>query len=182
MLEQGPARHQRVPVGVGQGGAGVGQLHQIGVDQPEGPAGDEHGRAVEDVLAGRAPVDPVPCVALDRGGEGLDQRDDRIATQPGRPPDLAGIEVTGHARLGDRRRRLRWHDPHVGLRRGQGGFDVEQGLQPGPGAGGLEQFVGDQDGLEEATGPRRVSRQKTASPRHPADGCRSGVGRLRPER
>ncbi len=59
MLQQGAAGHQGVAVGLGQGGAAVSEAEQIGVDQPERPLGDEHGRAVEDVLAGRAPVHPL---------------------------------------------------------------------------------------------------------------------------
>ena len=70
VLQQGSAGHHGVAVGVGEIARNAcAEPGQVGVDQPRrGALGHQHGRSVQDVLAGRAAVHPAArrpptCVA-----------------------------------------------------------------------------------------------------------------------
>lgn len=58
-LQEGAGGDEGVAVAFGERGAAVGESGEVRVDQPPGTVGDEHGGAVEDVLAGRPEMNPV---------------------------------------------------------------------------------------------------------------------------
>jgi hypothetical protein len=119
-------------VGVGQAGAGVGGGAQVVQQRPEGPAGDQHGRRVEHVLAGRALVDVAGDLGREPVGELADQRHHRVAGGPGQLAQLGRVEPVGPAVGGDRLGGLDRDQPGLGRRPGQGGLGVQHGLEEGP--------------------------------------------------
>ena len=86
LLHQGPARHERRAVIVGEPGAVGRESFQIGQDHVQRPRRDEHRAGVRDVLAGRAPMHLTPGSAGYLGGESLYERYHRVARgAPGSP-------------------------------------------------------------------------------------------------
>ena len=84
LLQQRAADHQRVPVRTGQAGRGRGRRGQVGTDRGQRLPGQQHGRGVDDVLAGRTLV---------HGGRGVRRH------QPGQITGQRGHRVAGKRRL-----------------------------------------------------------------------------------
>jgi hypothetical protein len=132
LLEQGPPGHQGVAVGVGQGGAGVGCPRQVVQQRRQRPPGDQHGRRVEHVLAGRALVDVAGDLGREPVGELADQRHHRVAGGRAQLAQLGRVEPAGLAGGGDRLGRPGRDQPGLGRGPGQGGLDVQHGLEERP--------------------------------------------------
>ena len=149
------------------------------VGRPQGPCPQQHERGVDDVLAGRSPVDGRGGLGRYQDAQVGDERDHRVAG-PRRPPGQVGhVEARGVARA-RYRFRLRGGDySGVGQRAGQGGFDVEHGLQPRPVVERGPHGVGRVGRAEQRRGLRR---QRTRSPARLGGGCRSAASppRCRP--
>ena len=77
----------RSAVGAGQTAHPSAGPPERGVDRGQGPAGDEHGGGVQNVLAGRPPVHPGGGRSGHRGAESGHQGDDRVAVPSRRPAE-----------------------------------------------------------------------------------------------
>ena len=129
-LHQRAAQHQGVAVRLGQSGGCRFDTMEVGRDEIETPSHDQHGGGVEDVLAGRAPVDPAGNFRRKRGPHFRDERYDRVGRLDRGLPncrDVVTVDV-GHGshRVGHAGR----DQPFLFLDRCQRQFDVEHGLHP----------------------------------------------------
>jgi hypothetical protein len=125
-----PAGHQRAAMAGGELGEMTGHRAEIRGDPVEGPPGEHHGGAVEDVLAGAAQVNVLRGLGVDRryrGRQRLDEADDRVggvASGPGQRGDIEplrpdaedhGHHVLGHHALPGLDPQQRRLDPHHGV-------------------------------------------------------------------
>ncbi len=119
---------------------------QVDGDHRQAAGGHQHDGGVQDVLAGRAPVDVRRRLGGYGRGEVGDQGDHRVAARPGPEGEAPQVEAPGvggggHGG-GGRRRGL----AEAGLGAGEGGLGVEHRLEERLVAGG---------GLDGRTGPDR---------------------------
>ena len=130
LLEQGPADHDRVPVRRGQPGRGVGRPGQVGLNDADGPLGQQHRGGVHDVLAGGPAMN-----SADRGlghlpGQRAGQPGHRIPGQRGESTQLVRIKISGPGRRGDRLARPGRRQPGPLERPGQPRLGVQHRPQP----------------------------------------------------
>ena len=104
LLEERPARHEGIAVGLGEPGAGRRDTVYLGEDQIQRAPADEHRGGVRDVLA-RRPLVYVPGCVFGYFGDDLGERprERRDGVALGAPPasDLFGIEQVRVAAGGD---------------------------------------------------------------------------------
>lgn len=173
VLREGPARHHRVPVRGGEPAQRSRRPLQVRQDQVQRAAGDQHQRRVQDVLAGRAPVDIWPVLLADRRRQIRDQRNHRIAAPSGAQRDRPDVEV----RRGDgghRRRRRGRGEPESRLSTGQRRLGIEERPQKRAvrgrrRRGGAHPPGGEQPGVRVGLGTDRAgschwNSRKTVSP------------------
>ena len=179
LLEQGARRHRRVPVGLGEGGAAVAGGAEVGGDQLERAPGDEHERAVDDVLAGRSPVEVRSRARGEPRLEGGDERHHRVAGGQRAAADVVDVETRVPAGGGDLGGRGGGHHSCARAGGGEGRLHLEHGAQPG--AVGHHR-VDRRRAEERADQPLGVGRRAAAlrargrrSHRRPAGGCRSAA-------
>ena len=87
LLQKSAAGHDGVFVGLGKLDTGADGGGDIGKDQLQTASCLHHQGGIDDILAGRAPMDPAACVLGDMGRQSLDQRNSRIAGIARCPPD-----------------------------------------------------------------------------------------------
>ena len=127
LLEQRAGRHRRVPVRRGRASRTTSATpREIGEDQPERAAGDEHRGGVHHVLARRTQVHEGTCFLADTGDEGTHERLDRIADLPTVAQKLRPVVPRRRARLFDRARRIVRDDTGASAGAGERALGFEQ--------------------------------------------------------
>ena len=130
LLEQGARGHRRRPVLPSQGGAR--RDDPVGFVQHEldRPAGDQHRRRVEDVLARGAAVHVARGVVSDGRGERSDERLDGVSGRAAVLEELREVEAGGVARRLDLGRRRGGHEPGGGCCARERALGREHSLEP----------------------------------------------------
>ncbi len=133
MQREGTARHRGVAVFGREPGQGVGGGVQVGADQPECGARDQHGAGVEHVLAGGSAVDVFGggwVLRRHHLGEGPYEAHHRVGGLARSDGDRTQVEPFGAGRAGDGVGGGHRQGAQPGLGAGQRGFGVEHGLEP----------------------------------------------------
>ncbi len=140
-------------------------------DEIDGVAGDEHRGRVQDVLAGRAPVDVARRVAADGLGKLPDERLDGVAGRPAPFRERRGIEAIGIARRRDRLGGVAGDDAGARLGERERALRVEHRLEPGAIRDCRTKLVGNEDPVE------HVRRRRTRSDVRPGAARRTRAHR-----
>ncbi len=197
LLQQRSSGHRGVSMVACEYGACVGRTVESAADDGRRPVRHQHGRGVEDVLAGGTEMDDRSGVLIrglrERDPKPADQRDHRVAVGGGLPTELARI-VGGRLRAGslDLRRRRTVDQSYRRAGTSQCGFDVTQCAEPGAVVGGGGDRGRTEDRIPQGTHRFTVllaqhdrtdvfaiRSRRTGSRRDPVSGCRN-AGRRSP--
>ncbi len=148
LLKQRPGGHRRIPMPARKAAAECLHGGQFLVDHAQRPPRNQHGRAVDDVLARGAEVDVLRGVAVYPAAQRPHERLDRSARGTSLFDQAGCVDRAPGVGRHDELCRVRGNHARAGLGAGEGGLDLDHRADPGRIRDGVAQWGRDEDRLE----------------------------------